>query len=163
MARVKRERGVDVRSPVSWACYPSHRFLFLSSLCLFYLLSWFGKFWAFLSLRTFEYLFSSAKRHQICSKFRTQGMRVKFCRQAKFPLSPLITLKPSHWPLLQTFFINHIYKKQIYYCQPTELLNTLETCYIFTHVYNYTLLHAPSCRNWKEPSFLLDSFFHEKV
>ena len=54
--------------------------------CVFYLLSWFGKFWAFLSLRTFENLFSSAKRHQICSKFRTQGMRVKFCRQAKFPL-----------------------------------------------------------------------------
>ena len=103
MARVKRERGVDVRSPVSWAGYPSHRFIrFLVVILLvfcFYLLCWCGKFWVFLSLQTLENLFSSAKRHQICSKFRTQGMRVKFCRQAKFPPSshnfetiPLATL-----------------------------------------------------------------------
>ena len=54
---------------------------------------------------------------------------------------------------LATFFINHICKKHIYYCQPTELLNTLETCYIFTHVYNSTLLHAPSCRIGKSLVF----------
>ena len=44
---------------------------------------------------------------------------------------------PLAMATLATFFINHFCKKQNYYCQPTELLNTLETFCIFTHVYIY--------------------------
>ena len=102
MARVKRERGVDVRSPVSWACYPSHRFLFLSSLCFF--ISWvdlasFGPFYFSKPLKIcshpengIKYALSSGPRGCVWSFVGRQNFLLSSHNFETIPLATLANL-----------------------------------------------------------------------
>ena len=126
-----------MRSPLSWACYSSHPFLFLSSLCFVFIscvdVANFGCFylskpWKICShpQNGIKYALSSGPRGCVWSFVGRQNFLFSSHNFETIPLA---------MATLATFFINHFCKKQNYYCQPTELINTSETFCIFTHVY----------------------------